>query len=187
MEDFNRDNAKLDAALAEVRASAAASAATLAQHTAAIAKLGNCQIYTTSYAGTNTFGQEHPTQLQFPKRPAASAATLAQHTAAIAKLGNCQIYTTSYAGTNTFGQEHPTQLQFPKRPMLVFIFGGRHWFMGHPDSGIAYSQSGGGNAAACTISRSGNQISWYIIADPHQQMNGYNTSYKVLALLDAAQ
>lgn len=140
MEDFNRDDAKLDAALAEVSASAAA-----------------------------------------------SAATLAQHTAAIAKLGNCQFYTTSYAGSNTFGNNHPTQLQFPKRPMLVFIFGGRRWFMGHPDSGIAYSQEGGGNAAACTISRSGNQISWYINADPHQQMNGYNTSYKVLALLDAAQ
>ena len=54
MEDFNRDNAKVEAALAEVSASAAASAATLAQHTAAIAKLGNCQFYTTSYAGSIT-------------------------------------------------------------------------------------------------------------------------------------
>lgn len=69
MEDFNRDNAKVDAALAEVRASAAASAATLAQHTAAIAKLGNCQIYTTSYTGNGTYGETNPCSLSFPKPP----------------------------------------------------------------------------------------------------------------------
>ena len=140
MEDFNRDNAKVEAALAEVSASAAA-----------------------------------------------SAATLAQHTAAIAKLGNCQIYTTSYTGTAKNGAANPTVLYFPKRPMLVFIFGGGRWFMGHPDSGIAYSQNSGGNAAACAISRSGNQISLHSEADPDKQMNGYGKTYSVLALLDAAQ
>ena len=69
MEDFNRDNAKLDAALAEVSASAPASAATLAQHTAAIAKLGNCQIYTTSYVGDGTYGAASPKSMAFPKLP----------------------------------------------------------------------------------------------------------------------
>lgn len=69
MEDFNRDNAKLDAALAEVSASAAASAATLAQHTAAIAKLGNCQIYTTSYTGDGTYGAASPKSMTFPHLP----------------------------------------------------------------------------------------------------------------------
>ena len=45
MDDFNADNAKLDAALA-------AQAGTLAAHTEALSKLGNCRVHLTSYMGT---------------------------------------------------------------------------------------------------------------------------------------
>ena len=51
MEDFNEDNRKIDTALAEVSTSAAASAATLAQHAEVLPKLGNCQLYSASYVG----------------------------------------------------------------------------------------------------------------------------------------
>ena len=47
MEDFNADNAKIDAALA-------AQASTLSAHTAQLAKLGNCQVWTT-YKGLLTY------------------------------------------------------------------------------------------------------------------------------------
>lgn len=69
MEDFNADNAKIDAALkAETDARTAAVEAlsqTSANHTASIAKLGNCQIYSTSYTGNG--GTQH--SMTFPHRP----------------------------------------------------------------------------------------------------------------------
>ncbi|MCI9515202.1 MAG: hypothetical protein HFF61_12855 [Oscillospiraceae bacterium] len=78
MQDFNADNQKLDTALkAEADARAAetsARQAVLDTHTAQIAKLGNCQIYTTTYKGTGNnsenFGASHPNRLTFPKKPA---------------------------------------------------------------------------------------------------------------------
>lgn len=60
--DFNADNAKLEEALVDLSAASG-------EHTAAIAKLGNCQIYTTSYVGTGTFGETAPNSLTFPRTP----------------------------------------------------------------------------------------------------------------------
>ena len=47
-EDFNSDNAKIDAAMAG---------------------FGNCRIYTTSYVGTGAFGSASPCTLTFPGKP----------------------------------------------------------------------------------------------------------------------
>ena len=55
MEDFNADNAKIDGALAS--------------HAAALAGKGNCTIWTTTYTGTGTYGQDKPNSLTFPKLP----------------------------------------------------------------------------------------------------------------------
>ena len=62
MEDFNADNAKLDAALKTHDTA-------LAGLTAAAPHWGNCQIYTTTYTGTGQYGEEHPSTLTFPKKP----------------------------------------------------------------------------------------------------------------------
>ena len=73
MEDFNADNAKIDAAIkAEADARAAAVAAlsqTVSGHTSTLTHKGNCQIGIFSYRGTDTSGQTGPTKLTFPKRP----------------------------------------------------------------------------------------------------------------------
>ena len=53
--DFNADNAKLDAAIGF-----------LSEITG---KCGNCQIYTTTYVGTNQYGPEHANILTFPHKP----------------------------------------------------------------------------------------------------------------------
>ena len=53
--DFNADNAKLETALTALSAQ--------------VAKMGNCQIWTTRYVGTGTCGAEHPTTLTFPQKP----------------------------------------------------------------------------------------------------------------------
>ena len=63
--DFNEDNRKIDAALEEM----AGYGDTIAQHTTAIARLGNCQIYTSSYVGSGSAGTSNPNTLYFPKRP----------------------------------------------------------------------------------------------------------------------
>ena len=62
MEDFNADNAKIDAAL---KAEADARAALAAQ----VALRGNCKIWTTTYKGTGQSGSEHPNKLTFPEKP----------------------------------------------------------------------------------------------------------------------
>ena len=53
--DFNADNAKIEAALAD--------------HAEALAGCGNCQIYTTTYTGTGTYGEGNPTSITFPVQP----------------------------------------------------------------------------------------------------------------------
>lgn len=73
MEDFNGNNAKIDAAIkaeAEARAAADTAEATARQALAGqVAKLGNCQLWTTSYTGTEEYGVDNPTTLTFPKKP----------------------------------------------------------------------------------------------------------------------
>lgn len=60
--DFNADNAKVDAALAE-------QAAAVAEHTQRLAACGNCQIYHTRYNGTGESGSSAPSTLTFPYKP----------------------------------------------------------------------------------------------------------------------
>ena len=62
MEDFNRDNAAIDAAL-QSNADKAAALQT------ALASCGNCQIGISTYTGTGTRGEEYPTVITFPKMP----------------------------------------------------------------------------------------------------------------------
>ncbi len=68
MEDFNADNAKIDAALiaeANARMSLGTSLG------AALAQKGNCRIVWGTYTGNNLAGEAHPTTLTFDGRPIA--------------------------------------------------------------------------------------------------------------------
>ena len=62
MEDFNSDNAKIDAAIAGHEGRVAA----LEQQAP---HWGNCQVYATSYTGTGKYGQGNQNSLTFPARP----------------------------------------------------------------------------------------------------------------------
>ena len=62
MEDFNADNARIDAAL-KAEADARKTIQT------ALNKKGNCSIGAFTYQGTGTYGPDNPTQVQFPKLP----------------------------------------------------------------------------------------------------------------------
>lgn len=60
--DFNADNAKVDAALAD-------QAAAIAEQAAQLSGFGNCWIYYTTYVGAGTYGAGKQTIITFPKRP----------------------------------------------------------------------------------------------------------------------
>ncbi|MCI9156001.1 MAG: hypothetical protein HFF44_03545 [Lawsonibacter sp.] len=66
MDDFNADNAKIDAA---IKAEADARSAQVSVLNAALNKCGNCQIWTTSYAGNDLYGASNPCTLTFPGKP----------------------------------------------------------------------------------------------------------------------
>ena len=82
MEDFNADNAKIDAAIKAVdrkadglagsKADASALAAlsqTVAGHTSTLSKLGNCQVRINSYTGNGYWGENHKMSFTFPQKP----------------------------------------------------------------------------------------------------------------------
>ena len=68
MEDFNADNAKIDAALASLE-SGKAEAASLAALQTVVAGKGNCQIVTGQYIGNGQYGAQYPNSLSFSKQP----------------------------------------------------------------------------------------------------------------------
>ena len=65
MEDFNRDNAKVEAALAKQDAA-------LEKYAASLTKFGNCRLWFTTYKGTGQTGADHPNTLTFPGIPLAA-------------------------------------------------------------------------------------------------------------------
>lgn len=76
--DFNADNAKLDAALADLAEDVSEKASqtaldalssTVAGHTAALALTGNIQLHITTYVGTGTDGSDTPNMLTFQSAP----------------------------------------------------------------------------------------------------------------------
>lgn len=77
-EDFNGDNAKLDAALAAKADAADLSSltqtvstlsATVGGHTTALTGKGNCQIYYSIYTGTGSSGSGAPIRITFSAKP----------------------------------------------------------------------------------------------------------------------
>lgn len=62
MEEFNSDNEKIDTALKS-------SADGVAALQTALASCGNCRITLSSYTGTGTLGEAHPTSLTFAEPP----------------------------------------------------------------------------------------------------------------------
>ena len=53
MEDFNADNAAIDAALGALAGAVEEQGEALAAHTSALSKIGNCAVLVTSYSGNN--------------------------------------------------------------------------------------------------------------------------------------
>ena len=94
MEDFNRDNAAIDAALKS-------NADGVAALQTALAGAGNCEIGMISYTGTGKNGDSNPTTVTFPKMPAGFFLCGAE-TYLVVRGGDthaCMIY---YTGSTTY-------------------------------------------------------------------------------------
>lgn len=114
MEDFNGDNAKIEAALK-------AQANTLATHGTALDAMkthaATLSSHTSSLAALNT---------------------------AVSKRGNCQIEFITYRGTNKGIESNPKVLTFSHKPMAVFLYSnGKHFVWAARDS-ISVPNSGDG-------------------------------------------
>ena len=66
MDDFNADNAKIDAAL---KAEADTRTAEVTALMAAVSKLGNCRMDIQSYVGTGVYGADKPSTITFSGKP----------------------------------------------------------------------------------------------------------------------
>ena len=126
--DFNADNAKLDAALkaeSDARTALAATVSSqgsaISSHTASLAKLGNCQLYTTTYTGDGGASKS----LSFPGYPVFVLIQLAGYTPFIIFTRNGECAAGEYGNVKA----RPT------------------WW----SQGLSWTMDGGGTAAMNTI------------------------------------
>ena len=132
MEDFNTDNAKIDAAL---KAETDARAATDSAINAALSKRGNCQFYSYNYTGDGQCGQNYRKVLQFPWPPNlaivsdqyGNAAILIPgmtHTRPLASTGTDDTYSTWSGSTVSLTTNHPESASgfLNRKDVKYFVF-----------------------------------------------------------------
>ena len=198
MEDFNGDNAKLDAALEAhdaaiaARATTAALDAETAARTAAVS--AETAARTSAVTAEENARKQADTALQtainkeVSDRKAAIAAEASARTSAVAtlntavaKLGNCQLYYTTYVGAGTAAQGSPRTFTFPHPPRLVLLADAtnRHiWAI--PGMTILNVS----NYEGYQFSWSGNSFSFWGNA---YNLDSKGTTYSLVALLDASK
>jgi len=159
--EFNADNAKIDAALAE---KAPASTVRSLQSTV---------------SGLQT-GKADKSALD------SLSAVVSGHTASLGKKGNCVLYTTSYTGNGQYGSASATRtLTFPGEPLLVAIAGERGFMLllrGVGEAVAVFPTQGYTN----NVTWNGSSVSWYSAASAGSyMMNSGGTVYQVAALMKA--
>lgn len=108
-------------------------------------------------------------------------AALAQ---ALAGCGNCQLYYGSYVGKGSGA----TAMSFDKKPLMVTIMGNNIWITAVQGASVAIGKNAGDLYAGYnTATWSGNSLSLTNSDnDLESQCNKKNTTYYVVALMDAS-
>ena len=173
MEDFNADNAKLDAALktAEQRSAGLdakinATAAAAEQRSAAVAAAAEQRSAAVAAAAE--------------QRSAAVAAAAEKRSAALdAAKGNCTIEFFSYVGQGRSGMNNPTTITFRKPPLFFLVFGTYSIGVGskHSSNVIVTASD---NVFPDQGSWRGNTISFYN-SDPRWQLDTAGETFYVFA------
>lgn len=111
MEDFNCDNAKIDAALKGQAEALAAETAAREELAAAVAACGNCKIAYGTYTGNGNYGSDHPNCLTFPFEPK------------LVIVQNKSVASAQISGSNSMSWGMMTAI----RPLNGFILDGVSW------------------------------------------------------------
>ena len=138
MEDFNADNAKIDAALKAHDTSLASKASAAA--------LSSLQSVVNGKASASAVSS-----LQ---------STVSAHSASLAGKGNCQLYFATHTFSSEFGSNHPTTLTFPKKPLLVLVASSMVRLLMVQGVGGSWSESMASSEGGVSVSWSGNSVSW---------------------------
>lgn len=161
MDDFNKDNEKIDAAIkaVDVRVDGKADRSALD----ALSRTVDGKADVSSHTSLSQ--------------------TVANLTASLNKKGNCHVVLQTYTGTGDFGRDNPTMRTFPAKP-LVAIF-----FDAETGSRIVafYGATGGRNTEqyAVGVVSSGNSIGIWHSSAAGTQMNAKGKTYYALALIAA--
>ena len=110
-------------------------------------------------------------------------AEVAEQAAMVSKCGNCQLYYGTYTGTGSGA----TTLSFQKKPLMVTIMGDNIWITAVQGAPVAIGKNAGQLYSGYNdVTWSGNSVS---ISngnnDMESQCNTKNTTYYVVALMDA--
>ena len=118
MEDFNADNAKIDAA---IKAEADARTSAVAALAATVAQCGNCKIWTTTYTGDGTYGRNNPKTFTLPSKPVVVMVFALDYTSCMLLPYGCQ------RGT-TVGQavDHTCELTWTSNSVSLASIQGAH-------------------------------------------------------------
>lgn len=108
-------------------------------------------------------------------------AALKAHGDAIALRGDCQLWTSSYMGDGT---TNARSLTFPKRPKIVFIVCDNGFMAITPSMSSAASVTTA-TVLGIDVTWRGNTVSWKGGTHGVFMMNAENTTYSVIALLQA--
>ena len=111
MDDFNADNAKIDAALKGQAEALAAETAAREELAAAVAACGNCKIAYGTYTGNGNYGSDHPNCLTFPFEPK------------LVIVQNKSVASAQISGSNSMSWGMMTAI----RPLNGFILDGVSW------------------------------------------------------------
>ena len=169
MEDFNADNAKLDAALKAAEQRSAGLDAKI-NDTAAAAEQRSAGLDAKINATAATAEQ----------RSAAVAAAAEKRSAALdAAKGNCTIEFFSYVGQGRSGMNNPTTITFRKPPLFFLVFGTYSIGVGskHSSNVIVTASD---NVFPDQGSWRGNTISFYN-SDPRWQLDTAGETFYVFA------
>lgn len=152
MEDFNADNAKLDAALAE--------------HAGSLSRLSG-----------QVAGKAEQTALTAEANARKSAVTALNQQLAL--KGNCQMEILTYTGNGLIGAGNPTRIPFTRPPDWFIILGGGYLVMETRGSKSAVAM--GSQFKTVQASWSGSQLS-LVSDNPSTQMCVSNARYLALGL-----
>ena len=190
MEDFNGDNAKIDAALKTLanQVASKANSSTVSSLTTKVNAKAEQSALTAAVDRITALesGKASKTDLE------AANTSLDALTTQVSKCGNCRVVCGSYVGNDKFGSANPNSLTFDAPPVMVVIrdqscSGSDVQQMVLMQGCLTANGTGTGNNTIVTVSWNGSSVQWYSDTNTYVQYSVGNHTYYYTAFLMADQ